>query len=198
MTVRRTPSARRPLRGIARGARWMLNAVAAAGVAVVLVALVGFLFGVRPVIFVSGSMSPAIGTGSLALTVPVPAHEIAIGDVVTTPRAKDGVLVTHRVTSIERDAESGRWLMRMQGDANKVADSETYDVTAGAARVVWHAEGWGRVVAAVDNVWVVAAAVALVIIAVWPSSRRTRYRDRDELIPLSAAEAATDRAVAGR
>lgn len=198
MTVRRTSSARRPFRGIVRVARWILNAAAAAGVAVVLVALIGFLFGVRPVIFVSGSMSPAIGTGSLALTVPVPAHEIAIGDVVTTPRAKDGVLVTHRVASIERDAESGRWLMRMQGDANKAADSETYDVTAGAARVVWHTEGWGRIVAAVDSVWVVVAAVALVIIAVWPSRRRTRYRDRDESVPISAAGAATDRADGAR
>ncbi|RZI80062.1 MAG: signal peptidase I [Microbacterium sp.] len=196
MTVRRRSSAGRSVRGLVRVARWILNAAAALGVAVVLVALIGFLFGVRPVIFVSGSMSPAIGSGSLALTVPVSATDIAVGDVVTTPRAKDGVLVTHRVASIERDAESGRWYMHMQGDANKAADSETYDVTAGAARVVWHAEGWGRAVAALDSLWVAAAAVALVIIAAWPSRRRSR--DVHEETPVSAAEAATDRAVGAR
>ncbi len=192
MTRRPSSPAPKPLRGVVRVARAILNAAAALGAAVVLVALIALLFGMRPVIFVSGSMSPAIGTGSLALTVPVAATDIGVGDIVTTPRARDGVLVTHRVTSIERDAESDRWLLRMQGDANKAIDAETYDVTNGAARVVWHAEGWGRVIAAVDSVWVVGAAVALVIIALWPSRRRTRTADAET--PLNGAGAATDRA----
>lgn len=215
-TTRRAPRALRPA---ARVARWILNAAAALGVAVVIVAVFAVLFGVRPVIFVSGSMSPAIGTGSLALTVPVAASDIRVGDIVTTSRARDGVLVTHRVTHIERDAESGRWGLQMRGDANKAADSETYDVTAGAARVVWHAEGWGRVVAAANSTWIAVAALALVIIAAWPSRRqprrsrttarlRTEPADRAETAlrtntragersSVSAARAATGRAAAG-
>lgn len=199
MTLRKNSSTSQPRGDFVRVARWILNTAAVLGTVIVLVALTGLLLGVRPVIFVSGSMSPEIGTGSLALTVPVSATDIAVRDVVTTPRAKDGVLVTHRVTSIERDAESGRWLMRMQGDANKAPDSELYDVTSGAARVVWHAEGWGRIVAAVDTTWVVGTVVALVVIALWPSRRRNRRRrDLNEVTPVTEGEAATDRVAAAR
>jgi signal peptidase len=164
------PRTRSPL---ARVAQTVLNVAAACGVLIAIIAIAGLVFGVRPVIFTSGSMAPSIGTGALAVTAPVAAEDIRTGDVITVPRGKDGVLVTHRVTEVER-GEYGRWLLRLQGDANPAPDAETYDVTAGAARVIWHAEGWGRVLASLDSMWIAGAVIALVAIAVWPARRPKR------------------------
>ena len=49
--------------------------------------------------FKTGSMSPTITAGSVALVREIPASEINVGDVVTVDR-EDALPVTHRVTSI--------------------------------------------------------------------------------------------------
>lgn len=81
------------------------------------------LLGIKPIVFTSGSMSPAIHTGSVAFTRSVPATVVAPGDVVSVLTA-DGVRVTHRV--VKSTPEGSSATLRLKGDANNTVDSETY------------------------------------------------------------------------
>jgi len=92
-----------------------------------LLALAGVLFGVKPLVFRSGSMSPDIPTGSLALARPVAATDLEVGDVVSVVNAA-GVRVTHRVVAIAGTGPARELTLR--GDANPVPDAETYPVTS--------------------------------------------------------------------
>ncbi|PYH00216.1 hypothetical protein CVV67_10650 [Arthrobacter stackebrandtii] len=100
--------------------RWLLNIGAALGLICLVVAAAAFIFGVKPLIFASGSMAPAIPTGSLALAVPAPSSGIAPGEVVSVV-SSTGSRVTHRVVS----AEPGIGLV-LKGDANSIADLQPF------------------------------------------------------------------------
>lgn len=126
----------------------MLSARMAA--ALVTAALLGlaawFVFawstGAGMVVFRTGSMSPAMPQGSLAVTVPVAASELAVGDVVTVSRGADRLPVTHRVVEIrapEPEGGTGSPQVRevwLKGDANGTADRHPY-LIAEARRVVF-------------------------------------------------------------
>jgi len=129
-----------------------------------LVVLAATALGVRPLIFTSGSMSPTIGTGSLALADHIPAAEIHVGDVVSVPF--DGGRLTHRVVSVS-PAAAGRVTLRLKGDANRTPDPRTYTVS-GADRVWLAVPHLGSAVAWLSRapgVYLVAAyAVGLVLL----------------------------------
>lgn len=68
----------------------------------------------------SGSMSPAIDTGSLAITLPVNPYSIDIGDVIAFhPPSNPDSLVVHRVAGIDN---GGSLSFRTKGDANSATD----------------------------------------------------------------------------
>lgn len=104
----------------------LLTGGAILGAVCLLAALGAVVLDVRPMVFRSGSMSPAIPTGALALVHRVDADDISRGDVVGVTAAS-GSRVTHRVVAVTvaQDVAS----LRMQGDANEAADPETYRVT---------------------------------------------------------------------
>ena len=52
-------------------------------------------FDIKPIVFESGSMSPAVDTGALGISRTVPASDLKVGDVVTV-RTDKGVRVTQR------------------------------------------------------------------------------------------------------
>lgn len=81
-----------------------------------------FLFGYAPVVVYSGSMEPRIPVGALAVTKPVPARSIRVGDVITfsDPYVAHR-LVTHRVVRIVRRPNRAL-AYRTKGDANAVRD----------------------------------------------------------------------------
>ena len=60
-----------------------LNIGALLGVICFVFAVCAVFFGITPLIFRSGSMSPAIDTGSLALARTVPASSLTVGDIVS-------------------------------------------------------------------------------------------------------------------
>lgn len=107
-----------------------IRSVATGTAALVAVALVALCAGVTPyrVLAVrSGSMEPAIATGDLVLTRSVPATELAPGRIVTfADSSRGGMLVTHRVVSVE-DRGSRRHVVT-RGDAN--TGVEEWDVAA--------------------------------------------------------------------
>jgi len=79
------------------------------------------LFGCRFETVRSGSMSPAIGTGSLVITRSINPYSIEIGDVITYhPPATPDSLVVHRVVGIDNGSPLS---FRTKGDANESFDA---------------------------------------------------------------------------
>jgi len=69
---------------------------------------------------VSGSMEPALQTGSLVVSRPVESEEIEVGDIITFRPALIGEnMVTHRVVGIEKNSPISFYT---KGDANSKQD----------------------------------------------------------------------------
>jgi signal peptidase I len=127
-----TPSAE-TLRAQARRGAWitreaMLTLGAVFGGICIAAAAAAALLGVRPLIVESGSMSPSIGAGAVALARPVDSADLMVGDIVSV-RAPTGSRVMHRVAAIARDG--GDTELTLRGDANEEPDDETYLVGSG-------------------------------------------------------------------
>lgn len=131
-------------RGPARALReFVLTSGAVVGVICIVAAMASMLFGITPLVFRSGSMSPTIGTGALGLAQTVPAADIREGDVVSVINDA-GTRVTHRVVSAE-SASGGAAALTLRGDANEVVDLLPSVVTS-TDRVFFHVERLGYVV----------------------------------------------------
>lgn len=89
------------------------NVLFAAAVIVMACSLICQFAGIKPVVVMSGSMEPAIGTGSLAF-IDTGDREVFKGDVISF-RSGD-LMVTHRVIEITNDG------YRTKGDNNDTAD----------------------------------------------------------------------------
>lgn len=70
----------------------------------------------------SGSMEPAIQTGSVVYVKSVPAEDIQEGDVITFADSRTGPPTTHRVIDKRGSGDSLRFITK--GDANEEADVE--------------------------------------------------------------------------
>ncbi|MCG1008414.1 signal peptidase I [Halorubrum lacusprofundi] len=70
----------------------------------------------------SGSMEPAIGTGSVVFVAERPAEKIGEGDVITFADSQTGPTTTHRVIEKHQGESSIRF--RTKGDANEDPDPE--------------------------------------------------------------------------
>ncbi|PJJ70784.1 signal peptidase [Diaminobutyricimonas aerilata] len=146
-----------------------LTALAAGGALCLLLVVLAVAFHVTLIMFKTGSMSPTIPAGSLAVVREIPANEVRVGDVVTVDRA--GALpVTHRVTSVQ-PAAGGQRIITMKGDANRDPDPLPYTVervrlviahVPELARVV----GWFSDARVMGGIAVVAAGI--VTWAFWP------------------------------
>lgn len=170
------PRGRRVLRV---GREVVLTLGALAGVLCMVLAVLAVAFDVKPVVFRSGSMSPAIDTGALAISRTVDASDMKVGDVVTVTTSK-GVRVTHRIQSITRNGDEATLILR--GDANAVADEEPY-VVKSADRVLFDVPKAGYVVNAITGkagVFGGGLLVGLVLITAF--SRRPRDED-DDAVP---------------
>lgn len=87
-------------------------------VAILAVGLPKF-FGIRSFAVLSGSMTPEIRIGDLVYVKRVPFEDIHEGDVITFVLNEDLDVVTHRVTSIDREGQ----LLTTKGDANQTIDA---------------------------------------------------------------------------
>jgi signal peptidase I len=75
--------------------------------------------GSRGLVVLSGSMSPTIETGDVAVTRTVDARTVEVGEIITfSDPTRHGELVTHRVVDIERH-DDGKLAFTTKGDANK-------------------------------------------------------------------------------
>lgn len=105
----------------------MLTLGALAGLASILLFIAGMVFGITPLIFKSGSMSPTIDTGALAFARTVPASEVQVGDIVSV-YDNQGSRITHRVETIDQQGNNLA-IAQLRGDANSVTDPDAYVIT---------------------------------------------------------------------
>lgn len=112
-----------------------------------MISLASSVLGIHVLVFRSGSMSPTIDAGGVALTRSVPAADLHSGQIVSVLNAK-GVRITHRILRI--DHINGATELVLKGDANKQQDQQAYAVTK-ADRVFWHANHLGFVVRALGS-----------------------------------------------
>lgn len=163
----------------------LLNVLAAGGVICIIAVIAAFVFDISLMMFRTGSMSPTIPTGSLAVVREIPASEIEVGDITTVDR-DDQLPVTHRVTAVEpaggepvggEPVGGDAHTIRMQGDANDFEDPHPYVVDT-VRRVQFVIPGLGYVVAKAQDPLVMAATTlamaALVTWVFWPRKVRAK------------------------
>lgn len=102
--------------------------------------------GVRIFTVISGSMEPAIPTGSVVLVKSADSYQI--GDIVTVRSESSAKnTVTHRIHGIEEKELSDRLKYQLKGDANEEPDPETVNETRVIGKVITHVPYLGRAVA---------------------------------------------------
>lgn len=172
------------IKGLREG---LLTFGAVAGVFCILLAVASFTFGIKPIIFRSGSMSPAIQTGALAISQTVEAKDLAVGDIVTV-KTDAGVRVTHRVKDLT--FTDGKASMVLKGDANKTPDDHVY-VVQSADRVLFDIPKAGYVVSWLSGPTGIFAggllAGLLLLTAFGPGTRNQRKPGARKLFGISVA-----------
>ena len=129
--------------------------------------LIPTLLGYDRYVITSGSMEPAIGTGSVVYDRVVPVEDLAVGDIITflpPPEYDVTTPVTHRIHDISRapqgatvngEPAGGAVQYRTKGDANEDVDPWTIVLDQPEqARVEHHIEKLGYVYIALSNRWV--------------------------------------------
>lgn len=153
-----------------------LTLVALLGLLCIVALVLGFLYKASFVVFRTGSMEPLYPVGALSLTVQVPAADLVPGDVVSVKRPESGVLVTHRVVSVEPGGSGAS--LRLKGDANSSEDPLPYQVDT-AQKVLATVPAVGSWVMAMRGPGFIGAATLavamLVVWAYWPK-RAARHK----------------------
>ncbi|PCE14613.1 S26 family signal peptidase [Microbacterium sp. SZ1] len=171
------PSARKRRVGrlLVDSALWI---AAAAGVVCIALVVLAFAAQVTLIMFRTGSMSPTIPAGSVAVVQQVPASQVGVGDVVTVDRPGE-LPITHRITSVADGVTEDERVITMRGDANASDDPFPYAVTS-VRRVLFSVPGVASVIVALSDPLVLGgitvAATVLVVWAFWPRKRREEGR----------------------
>ena len=143
-----------------------LSVLAVLGVVCIIATIAAFSLNISLIMFKTGSMSPTIPTGSLAVVKQIPASEIRVGDVTTVSRGEGRLPVTHRVVSVT-PVGGDTYSIEMQGDANDSPDSRPYEVTE-VKKVLWHAPKLAYAVSTVSQpIWMAGITVAASLLVVW-------------------------------
>lgn len=144
----------------------ILSVLAVLGVVCIAATIAAFALNISLIMFKTGSMSPTIPAGSLAVVRQIPASEIRVGDVTTVSRGEGRLPVTHRVVSVT-PIGGERYSIEMKGDANDSPDSQPYEVTE-VKKVLWHAPGLAYVVSTVSQpIYMAGITIAASLLVVW-------------------------------
>lgn len=162
----------RPRSVLGRLGRAALTVAAGLGALSFVIMAVCAVLDVRPLVFLSGSMHPAIDEGALAFAQKTPAAELKRGDIVSVP-TDNGSRITHRIVAIDRTGVTPA--LRLKGDANPVEDEKPY-VVSSADRVIFSVPYVGRGLAFISSdhgLFLLGAGVtALLVFAFRPGVRR--------------------------
>ncbi|WP_431710411.1 signal peptidase I [Glutamicibacter uratoxydans] len=147
--------------------------------------ILGYFFNISIMMFRTGSMSPTIEAGSIALVREVPATGLQEGDVVTVDRGPGLLPVTHRVLDVQSiDEQTGVATFTMKGDANATPDPMPYSVDT-VREVIFSVPGIAPAIQWFSNPLVLGgltiSASCLVVWAFWP---------REPKLPANSAHTA--------
>lgn len=143
----------------------LLDLLAFGGILCIIAVIAAFALNITLIMFKTGSMSPTIPTGSLAIVREIPASEARIGEVLTIDRPGQ-LPVTHRVVSIA-DVGGGAYSIEMKGDANDGKDPAPYEVTR-VRKVIMSIPGLGYMVAkASDPKVMIGMTLAMTLLVTW-------------------------------
>lgn len=150
---------------------WLLGII---GTIAIVWLLASWIFELHLVILATGSMSPTMPAGTAVVERTADAADLAIGDVVSVPRAHDGQLVTHRIVGIDDGDSTGERVLSLRGDANSTQDGERY-VVSKVGFVLFAVPGLGIALSAVTSP-IGLAALGLVLAGailwvLWPGER---------------------------
>lgn len=162
-------------RVVRAGKETALTILALAGGLCLLAVLAGVFSNLSLVVFRTGSMSPGISPGDIAVVQEVPATSLQPGEVATVQREGSALPVTHRVVASETDpADPQKVFLTMKGDANASEDPVQYHVGT-ARKMLFSVPGLGYWVMGLQTPWFMGlctiAMAALVTCTFWP--RRT-------------------------
>ena len=162
------------------------------------------IFGYKPFVVLSGSMTGELNEGDLAIVKEVDNSEIVVGDVIAFLESEENIVnpdkyeiankkyvVTHRVDSIEE--VDGETRIYTKGDQNNAVDAgyTTYDKIEG--KLVGKFAGLGRVVLAMQEpVTLIICLIFVVLIAIYfifDSRTKMTKADIAELKKLRAEQA---------
>jgi signal peptidase len=140
--------------------------------------------GYRPVAVYSGSMTPTIPVGGLAVDRVIPAKDVGVGDVITfsDPYVK-GRMVTHRVVKIIPTTHGLAY--RTKGDANPARDPWTIRLNEQVGRVAFSVPFAGYVLVYAHTREVRSALIALASILVLIGLLRRIWR-KETVAPAGA------------
>lgn len=181
-------SKRRPLREwlsrVGQFAAWAIAAVL--GLAIVVSVLIPRLIGAESFTVVSGSMEPAIPTGSIVVARPIGAEDVRFNDVITYQlESGKPQTVTHRVVGV--DVIEDQLQFRTQGDANSVEDPAPVQPAQVRGKVLYHVPFLGYMstwISATVREWLATAVgiglliYAAVLVVQIVRSKRTRGTER--------------------
>jgi signal peptidase len=155
----------------------LLTVAAIGGVVCIAAVIAATVFDITLIMFKTGSMSPTIPAGSLAVVREIPATEARVGDIVTIDRP-DELPITHRVVSTSSTTD-GRTSIVMKGDANELEDPAPYVVDT-VRIVLYSVPGLASVIVWMSHPFVLGGitlgAALLVTWAFWPRGQRRRHR----------------------
>lgn len=148
----------------------VLTVLSILGALCLVLVVLALVFDVTLIMFKTGSMSPTIPAGSVAVVRAIPASEVKIGDVVTVDRPGQ-LPVTHRVTSVTAGPTPDQRVLTLKGDANESEDAAPYTVSTVRITLA-SVPGLARVIVRMSNPYVLGAitigASLLVTWAFWP------------------------------
>jgi signal peptidase len=111
-------------------------AVVACAAAVALAVGLPSLFGYKSFTVMSGSMEPAIGTGSVVVERPIAPRNAKVGDVITFKDPEGtGRLITHRVTRVRVSGATASLVTK--GDANNTVERWNVPADGSIGRVAY-------------------------------------------------------------
>jgi signal peptidase I len=140
-------------------------------------------FDARPLVVLSGSMEPALGTGDVSVVRTIAPLDARPGDVVTFRDPDDSErLITHRVR--EMHVQGGAVVFRTRGDANTASERWQVASEEEIGRVVYRIPklGWVLMYARSKGLFVLmlGGALALLLVLELTSIWRTEENDGDQ------------------
>jgi signal peptidase len=189
MTALTTPRSRPPrliepampaLRVLRALLRFLAMTVAGFAVGIALALAAPLAFDARPLVVLSGSMEPALGTGDVSVVRSIAPLDARPGDIVTF-RDPDNAerLITHRVRAMRVQGDAV--VFRTRGDANNVSEHWCVPATGEIGRVMYRIPklGWVLSYARSKGLFVLLLGGALALLLVFELTAIWRPEEGD-------------------